>query len=43
MSQINLIAHYGLGIAQFTQDPNRALIKPVEMALNMSLALLVVT
>jgi len=42
MSLVNLMVHYYLGDAQFTQEQNPALIKTVEMALNMSLAFVVV-
>jgi MFS family permease len=42
MSLVNLMVHYFLGDAQFTQAQNPALIQTVEMALNMSLALVVV-
>lgn len=42
MSLVNLMVHYYLGNAQFTQDQNPALIQTVEMALNMSLAFVVV-
>jgi EmrB/QacA subfamily drug resistance transporter len=42
MSLVNLMVHYYLGNAQFTQEQNPALIQTVEMALNMSLAFVVV-
>lgn len=42
MSLVNLMVHYYLGDAQLTQEQNPALIKTVEMALNMSLAFVVV-
>jgi EmrB/QacA subfamily drug resistance transporter len=42
MSLVNLMVHYYLGSAQFTQEQNPALIKTVEMALNMSLIFVVV-
>jgi len=41
MSLVNLMVHYYLGDAQFTQEQNPALIQTVEMALNMSLAFVV--
>jgi EmrB/QacA subfamily drug resistance transporter len=42
MSLVNLMVHYYIGNAQFTQAQNPALIQTVEMALNMSLAFVVV-
>jgi hypothetical protein len=42
MSLVNLMVHYYLGNAQFTPEQNPALIKTVEMALNMSIAFVVV-
>mgnify|MGYP000500309516 FL=1 len=42
MSLVNLMVHYYLGNAQFTQEQNPALIQTVEMALNMSLVFVVV-
>ena len=42
MSLVNLMVHYYLGNAQFTQEQNPALIQTVEMALNMSLAFVVI-
>jgi predicted MFS family arabinose efflux permease len=42
MSLVNLMVHFYLGNAQFTPEQNPALIKTVEMALNMSLAFVVV-
>ena len=42
MSMVNLMVHFYLGDAQFTQEQNPALILTVEMALNMSLAFVVV-
>lgn len=42
MSLVNLMVHYYLGNAQFTPEQNPALIKTVEMALNMSLAFVLV-
>jgi hypothetical protein len=42
MSLVDLLVHYYLGNAQFTQEQNRALIQTVGMALNISLAFLVV-
>ena len=42
MSLVNLLVHCCLGNAQFTQEQNRTLIQTVGMALNMSLAFLVV-
>ena len=42
MSLVNLMVHYYLANAQFTQEQNPALIQTVEMALNMSLAFVVV-
>jgi EmrB/QacA subfamily drug resistance transporter len=42
MSLVNLMVHYYLGDAQFTQEQNPALIQTVEMALNMSLAFVVI-
>jgi EmrB/QacA subfamily drug resistance transporter len=41
MSLVNLMVHFYLGNAQFTQQQNPALIQTVEMALNMSLAFVV--
>ncbi|WP_339721834.1 MFS transporter [uncultured Paraglaciecola sp.] len=42
MSMVNLMVHYYLGDAQFTQEQNPALILTVAMAMNMSLAFVVV-
>ena len=42
MSLVNLMVHFYLGDAQFTQEQNPALIQTVEMALNMSLAFVVI-
>lgn len=42
MSMVNLMVHYYLGDAQFTQEQNPALIQTVEMALTMSLSFVVV-
>lgn len=42
MSLVNLMVHFYLGDAQFTQEQNPALIQTVEMALNMSLAFVLV-
>lgn len=42
MSLVNLMVHYYLGNAQFTQEQNPALIQTVEMALNMSLVFVMV-
>jgi MFS family permease len=42
MSLVNLMVHYYLGDAQFTQQQNPELIHTVEMALKMSLAFVVV-
>ena len=42
MSLVNLMVHYYLGDAQFTQEQNPALIQTVEMALNMSLTFVVI-
>jgi EmrB/QacA subfamily drug resistance transporter len=42
MSLVNLMVHFYLGDAQFTQEQNPALIQTVEMALYMSLAFVVV-
>jgi EmrB/QacA subfamily drug resistance transporter len=41
MSLVNLMVHFYIGDAQFTQEQNPALIQTVEMALNMSLAFVV--
>jgi predicted MFS family arabinose efflux permease len=41
MSLVNLMVHFYLGDAQFTQEQNPALIQTVEMALNMSLLFVV--
>ena len=41
MSLVNLMVHFYLGNAQFTQQQNPALIQTVEMALNMSLVFVV--
>ena len=41
MSLVNLMVHFYLGDAQFTQEQNPALIQTVEMALNMSLVFVV--
>lgn len=41
MSLVNLMVHYYLGDAQFTAEQNPALIKIIELALNMSLAFVV--
>ncbi|MBU3001922.1 MFS transporter [Paraglaciecola arctica] len=42
MSMVNLMVHYYIGEAQFTQEQNPALIQTVEMALSMSLAFVVI-
>ena len=42
MSLVNLMVHYYLGDAQFTQEQNPALLQTVEMALNMSLTFVVI-
>jgi EmrB/QacA subfamily drug resistance transporter len=42
MSLVNLMVHYYLGDAQFTQEQNPALIQTVEMALNMSLTFVLI-
>lgn len=42
MSLVNLMVHYYLGDAQFTQEQNPALVHTIEMALSMSLAFVVV-
>jgi hypothetical protein len=42
MCLVILMVHYYIGNAQFTQAQNPALIQTVEMALNMSLAFVVV-
>jgi hypothetical protein len=42
MSLVDLLVHYYLGNGQFIQEQNRALIQTVGMALNISLAFLIV-
>jgi EmrB/QacA subfamily drug resistance transporter len=42
MSLVNLMVHYYLGDAQLTAEQNPALIKTIELALNMSLAFVVI-
>jgi hypothetical protein len=41
MSLVNLMVHYYLGDAQFTAEQNPALIRTVQLAVNMSLAFVV--